>query len=83
MARYYVNYKNQFGKSFTAKTHEEALAYATGYAYAKDWKKHVNVYCQSTGEYLTRRWSGYSPKLVMRPWWDWSIVVEGELSTWN
>ena len=33
--KYYVNYKNQFGKTFTARTHEEALAYATGYAYAK------------------------------------------------
>lgn len=84
--KYYVNYKNQFGKTFEASSHGVALAWATGYAYAKGWKRYVNLYCQTTGEYITRRWTGFSPhylKYVTKYWYDWDLVAKYEHYTWN
>ena len=61
------------------------MAWATGYAYAKGWARYVNLYCQTTGEYVTRRWTGYSPKFLKRSgyWGNWELLAKDECCTWN
>lgn len=62
---YYVNHGSKFGKTFTAKCHGDALAFAAGYAYMKGWESDVNVYCRSTEEYIIKDFTGISPILAL------------------
>ena len=51
--KYYVNEGNKIGKVFEAPNDVYAVSYATGYSAIKKWKR-INVYCQTTREYVTR-----------------------------
>lgn len=64
--KYYVNEGHKIGKTYDAKDDSEAIAYATGYGYGKDWRT-VNVYCQTTREMVTRDFPTMHPNWNERP----------------